>query len=262
MFRERILTQSAILNVMIEAAFKAGRGLVKDFGEIEKLQIDRKGPKDFVSTADRKAEKTIQIILEKARPGYSYLMEESGIQEGTEPDHRWIVDPLDGTTNFLHGLPGFCVSIAYEHKGVLTAGVIFDPLLDEMFWAEKGKGAFLNSQRLQASSRKDLKESLVITGTHGNEAAQKKALARLEILLGHHAIVRCLGSSALSLAYVAAGRTDGYFEDNLKVWDVSAGKVIVEESRGTLSYDVSGHEVSNLVAGPIGVYEKLKTLLL
>lgn len=262
MLRERVLTQSAILNVMIEAALKAGRGLVRDFGEIEKLQVSRKGTNDFVSNADQRAERTIKAVLEKARPGYSHLMEESGTHVGEEPDHRWIVDPLDGTTNFLHGLPGFCVSIAYEHKGAIRAGVIYDPLLDELFWAEKDKGAFLNSQRLRVSGRRDIKEGLFITGVHGGADVKQRFLQCVDKIIDQQGMIRCLGSAALSMAYVAAGRSEGYFEENLKLWDVAAGKIIIEESKGIASYNCPDDmQVPYIIASSVEVHEKLKGLL-
>lgn len=263
MFRERVLTKSPILNVMIEAAFKAGRSLTKDFGEVEKLQVSQKGTNDFVSNADERAEKIIRITLEKARPGFNFLMEESGAHTGEQPDHRWIVDPLDGTTNFLHGLPGFCVSIAYEHKGDIVAGVVYDPLLDELFFAEKGLGAFLNTQRLRVSGRKKTEGSLCVTGFHsyGDEAAKERFLKRMHNMIGAKIIGRGLGSSALSLAYVAAGRVDGYFEESLRLWDVAAGKILVEESRGIIKYSTQGDRVSRLLAAPIDLYEKLDCIL-
>ena len=163
--------RSALINVMTRAAEKAARGLRRDFGEVEQLQVSLKGPGNFVSTADLKAERVLRQELSKARPDYSFLMEESGASSGKDADHRWIVDPLDGTTNFLHGLPHFCISVALERAGDIVAGVVFDPIKDELFWGEKGIGAFLNDRRLRVSSRRQLSQALVATGTPMASAA-------------------------------------------------------------------------------------------
>jgi myo-inositol-1(or 4)-monophosphatase len=233
MLRQRVLTESPILNVMIEAAQKAGRGLVRDFGEIEKLQVSRKGPGDFVSNADKKAERRIEEILLKARPDFSFLMEESGEKKGLDTDNRWIIDPLDGTMNFLHGIPAFAVSIGYEKQGEIVAGVIYDPILDELFWAEKSKGAFMNSERLRVAGRKNIQESLFMTDvTNSNPESKKISLKRQESLLNEGAIIRMLGSTVLGLAYVASGRADGYFGGFVQPWDVAAGIIIVREAGG------------------------------
>src|SRR5690349_20576478 len=196
-------TRSALINVMTGAAYKAARGLRRDFGEVEQLQVSLKGPGNFVSTADHRAEKILRQELQRGRPEYGFLMEESGATAGRDSEHRWIVDPLDGTTNFLHGLPHFCISIALERAGEIVAGVILDPIKDELYWAEKGGGAFLNDRRLRVSSRRKLALALIATGTpyeHG--AGRKRYLRQLDIIMGSVADVRRIGAAALDLAYV------------------------------------------------------------
>ena len=231
--------QSAIVTVMVRAAEKAGRALVRDFGEVEQLQVSRKGPADFVSAADIKAERIVRKELQKARPGYGLLMEESGEIPGQDNDNRWIVDPLDGTTNFLHGLPHFCVSIAMERKGKLIAGVVYDPIKDEVFWAEKGLGAYLGDRRIRVSGRRKLADSLLATGIPflGRQEGEghKVFLAQLERVMEKTSGVRRWGAAALDLAYVAAGRYDGFWETGLSPWDVAAGIVLVREAGGLIS---------------------------
>ena len=222
---------SANLNVMMKTARKAGRGLLKDFTEVEQLQVSTKGPGDFVSRADRQAEETIREELMRARPSYGFLGEEGGETEGADPTRRWIVDPLDGTTNFLHGLPHWAVSMSLEHKGQVVAGVIYDPVKDEMFYAEKGFGAFLNDRRMRVSGRSRMIESLFATGLpFGGRSDLPETLQDLARLLPACAGVRRLGSAALDLAYVAAGRYEGYWERRLHPWDIAAGLVICREA--------------------------------
>jgi len=224
---------SANLNVMIKAARKAGRGLLKDFTEVENLQVSAKGPGDFVSRADRRAEEVIREELLLARPGYGFLGEEGAEIEGEDPTRRWIVDPLDGTTNFLHGLPHWAVSIALEHKGQIVSGVIFDPVKDELFWAEKGEGAWLNESRLRVSGRTKMIESIFATGLpFAGRADLPETIRDLGRLLPACAGVRRFGAASLDLAYVAAGRYDGFWERRLKPWDMAAGLVIVREAGG------------------------------
>ena len=224
---------SANLNVMMKTARKAGRTLLKDFGEVEQLQVSTKGPGDFVSRADKQAEQTIRDDLMQARPTYGFLGEEGTVIEGEDPTRRWIVDPLDGTTNFLHGLPHWAVSIALEHKGQIVAGVIYDPVKDEMFYAEKGQGAWLNESRLRVSGRIRLIESLFATGLpFAGRADLPATLQDLARILPTCAGVRRFGSAALDLAYVAAGRYEGYWERRLHAWDIAAGIVIVREAGG------------------------------
>ena len=224
---------SANLNVMMMAARKAARGLVKDFREVENLQVTSKSAGDFVSRADIRAEEVIREMLMEARPNYGWLGEESEPVEGKDPTRRWIVDPLDGTTNFLHGLPHWGVSIALEHKGELVAGVIYDPAKDEMFFAEKGQGAWMNDQRLRVSDRSRMVEALFATGIpFANRPDLPETLQDLARLLPQTAGVRRWGAAALDLAYVAAGRFGGYWERRLSPWDKAAGILIVREAGG------------------------------
>ncbi|WP_421703369.1 inositol monophosphatase family protein [Aliiroseovarius sp.] len=226
---------SANLNVMIKAARKAGRSLVKDFREVENLQVSMKGAGDFVSRADIAAEKIIREELMEARPNYGWLAEEGGEIEGKDPTRRWIVDPLDGTTNFLHGLPHWAVSIALEHKGEIVAGVVFDAAKDEMFYAEKGAGAWLNESRLRVSGRNRMIESIFATGLpFGGRSDLPATLQDLARLMPACAGVRRWGAAALDMAYVAAGRYDGFWERRLNAWDVAAGIVIVREAGGLI----------------------------
>ena len=229
--------RSALINVMTRAAEKAARGLRRDFGEVEQLQVSLKGPGNFVSTADLKAERVLRQELSKARPDYSFLMEESGASAGKDAEHRWIVDPLDGTTNFLHGLPHFCISIALERAGDIVAGVVYDPIKDELFWGEKGIGSFLNDRRLRVSSRRQLSQALVATGTpYGQRSdGRPRYLRQLDSLMDQVGDIRRMGSAALDLAYVAAGRFDGYWEYGLSAWDIAAGLLLVREAGGYVS---------------------------
>ena len=222
---------SANLNVMMKTARKVGRALLKDFGEVEQLQVSTKGPGDFVTRADRQAEETIRNELMHARPSYGFLGEEGEEIEGEDPTRRWIVDPLDGTTNFLHGLPHWAVSIALEHKGQAVAGVIYDPVKDEMFYAEKGGGAFVNESRLRVSGRHRLIDSIFATGLpFAGRSDLPESLQDLARLLPTCAGVHRFGAASLDLAYVAAGRYDGYWERRLKPWDMAAGLVIAKEA--------------------------------
>ena len=224
---------SPLLNVMIAAARKAGRALARDFGEVENLQVSRKGPADFVSAADLKAEKTLFEELSKSRPGYCFLMEERGAVEGTDKSHTWLVDPLDGTLNFLHGLPHFAVSIGLEREGVLVAGVVYNVARDELFWAEKGQGAYLNNKRLRLASRADMRDALFATGAPFlGKPGHDVFLGEVERVIAQSAGVRRFGAAALDLAYLAAGRFDGFWERGLQPWDVAAGAVLVREAGG------------------------------
>jgi len=226
---------SANLNIMIKAARKAGRALIKDFQEVENLQVSVKGAGDFVSKADITAEKILKDELMHARPTYGWLAEEGGAEEGQDPTRRWIVDPLDGTTNFLHGLPHWAVSIALEHKGKVVAGVIYDPSKDELFFAEKGAGAWMNESRLRVSGRNRMIESIFATGLpFGGRSDLPATLQDLARLLPACAGVRRFGSAALDLAYVAAGRYDGFWERRLNTWDLAAGVIIVQEAGGLI----------------------------
>ncbi|MDE1151255.1 MAG: inositol monophosphatase family protein [Micavibrio sp.] len=232
--------RSANLNVMVEAAEKAGRKLIRDFGEVENLQVSRKGPGDFVSNADLNAEKTIVEMLLKARPNYGFLLEEGGEKPGEDKTFRWIIDPLDGTTNFLHGIPHWCISIALEKDKEIIAGVVYDPIKDEMFYAEKGTGAFVTSKRLRVSARTDLSQSLVAIGgaRFGNKHFETFT-RELEAVTPHVSATRRFGAAALDLCYVAAGRYDGFWERELNAWDVAAGSLIVKEAGGKVT-DMDG----------------------
>ncbi len=256
---------SANVNVMIKAARKAARNLLRDFGEVENLQVSAKGPGDFVSRADTKAEAMIREDLTEARPNYGWLGEESVEVKGTDPTRRWIVDPLDGTTNFLHGMPHWSISIALEHKGEMVAGVIYDPVKDEMFVAEKGAGAYLNDRRLRVSGRKDMLEMIFATGIpFGGRADLPVALRQVAAVSIVSAGVRRYGSAALDLAYVAAGRVDGFWERNLNPWDVAAGLVIVKEAGGLVGPLSDGGDMRStggLVAANANVFEPLTGLL-
>jgi myo-inositol-1(or 4)-monophosphatase len=231
---------SPALNVMTAAARKAGRGLIRDFGEIENLQVSLKGPADFVSTADKRTENQLREELSRARPGYGFLLEEGGVVDGPDKSHRFIIDPIDGTTNFLHGIPHFAISIALEREGQLVSAVVFNPVTDEMYVAEKGQGAFLNDKRLRVSARKKLNESILATGIpwlgRGEHAT---FLAELAAAMSQSAGVRRFGTASLDLAFVASGRFDAYWERGLSPWDVAAGILIVREAGGVVS-DLDG----------------------
>jgi len=222
---------------MIDAARKAARGLARDFGEVTELQVSKKGAADFVSNADLKAEQTLFEILEKARPGYGFLGEERGMIEGTDKTHTWIVDPLDGTTNFLHAIPHFAVNIALQREGEVVAAVTYNPIPHDLFWAEKGKGAFLGAEkRLRVAARRHLDESVLATGVPFlGKPGHAQFLKELHQVSQKVAGVRRVGSAALDLAWVAAGRFDAYWERNLNSWDVAAGVLIVTEAGGKVT---------------------------
>lgn len=221
------------MTVMTDAVMKAARGLKRDFGEIENLQVSRKGPGDFVSAADRKAEAILRESLAKARPGYGFVLEEAGVVEGTDKQHTWHVDPLDGTTNFLHGIPHFCISVGLEREGQMVAGVIYDPAKDELFVAERGKGAYLNNRRLRVSGRIDLPDALIACGAPFiGRPDHPRWLREAGAVMSQTAGLRRQGAAALDLAYVACGRVDAYWERNLNSWDVAAGIAIVREAGG------------------------------
>jgi myo-inositol-1(or 4)-monophosphatase len=234
------MPSSALMNVMVAAVRKAGRSLARDFGEVEQLQVSVKGPANFVSAADHKAEDILYAELSRARHGYGFLMEERGLVEGPDKSHRWIVDPLDGTTNFLHGVPHFAISVGLERDGELVAGVIYNPATNELFTAEKGKGAFVNDRRLRVANRRALADCLVVTGIpHRGRPGHKRFLAECEATMRETAGVRRLGSAALDLAWVAAGRFDAYWEHAIQAWDIAAGILMVREAGGIVT-DVDG----------------------
>ena len=232
--------RSALLNVMIAAVQKAGRGLVRDFGEVEQLQVSRKGPADFVSVADTRAERVLRQELQKARPGFALLMEEAGAIAGTDQQHCWIVDPLDGTLNFLHGIPQFAISVALRYRNDIIAGVVFNPVTDELYWAERGNGAWLHDRRLRVSARRELADSVVGTGIPSPAKQGHPAyLAQLREVMASTAGVRRMGAAALDLAWVASGRYDAFWESHLSPWDVAAGALLVREAGGFVT-DLEG----------------------
>ena len=230
------MAHSALLNVMIAAARKAGRALKRDFGEVEKLQVSMKGPANFVSAADRRAEETLYAELAKARPGYGFLGEEGGVREGADKTHTWIVDPLDGTTNFLHGIPQFAISIGLEREGTMVAGVIYNPANEELFIAERGKGAFLNDQRIRVAARKRLADAVIACGLpHIGRGDIKRGQRETSAVQEKVAGLRRFGAAALDLAWVAAGRLDACWERDLQPWDMAAGLLMVREAGGYVS---------------------------
>ena len=231
------MIRSALMNVMTAAAIKAGRGLKRDFGEVENLVVSLKGTGDFVSAADRKAEKVLFEELSKARPGYGFLMEEGGVIEGADASHRWLIDPLDGTTNFLHGVPIFAVSLALEREGQLVAGVVYNPATDDMYVAEKGQGAWHNNRRLRVTPQSDISNALIACGIpHLGKARQHPRFkAELAAVMARAMGVRRLGAASIDLAFTAAGRFDAYWERDLQPWDIAAGIVLVREAGGIVT---------------------------
>ena len=255
----------AIINIMDGAARKAARSLVHDFNEVEHLQISRKGPADFVSEADRRAENIIQRELSAAHPQFSMIMEEAGHIGDAKAEDQWIVDPLDGTTNFLHAIPHFSISIAHVNKGEILEGIILDPLREEFFWAAKGQGAYLNNTRLRVSARSKLSESILATGIPflGREG-KEEMMAALPLVMEHTAGIRRFGSAALDLAFVAAGRYEGFWEFGLSSWDVAAGILIVREAGGMVS-EIDGRDDplrgGSILATNSSLYDPIKHLL-
>jgi len=221
---------SANLNIMIKASEKASKVLIRDFGELEKLQVSKKGPTDFVSNADIKAEKIIIEELKKARPNYSIISEENGIEKNKDKSNTWIIDPIDGTINFLHGIPHFAISIALQFNNEIVSGLIFDPIKNELFYAEKNNGAFFNNQRIRVSKKNNINECLFAIGKIKNEP---------------DLIYRRSGCAALDMAYVASGRYDGYFQNNLNLWDIAAGIIIIKEAGGIIN-DIDLNNIGNI----------------
>ena len=257
---------SPALNVVVAAAQKAGRRLLRDFGEAEKLQVSAKGPGDFVSQADLMAEETLRLELSRARPGFAFRMEESGTSGDAAWEWRWVVDPLDGTTNFLHGIPHWAISVGIEKRtgadtSEVVAGVIYNPAADEMFWAERGMGAFLNDRRLRVSGRKDLREAVFATGIPFAAIPRKAEFGQiLSRVMPQVAGVRRFGSAALDLAWTAAGRYDGYWELGIHPWDMAAGLVMVREAGG-FATDPEGGDAwpgGDVVAGNPSLHGRLR----
>jgi myo-inositol-1(or 4)-monophosphatase len=255
------MARSALLNVMVQAAMKAGRKLSRDFGEVEHLQVSVKGPGDFVSAADRTAEKIIFEELSYARPEIGFLMEERGVVKGKDPQNRWIVDPLDGTTNFLHGIPVFAISIALEREGQIVAAVVYNPVMDELFTAEKGRGAFMNDRRVRVAGRKDMLQSVFVTGIpHLGRPAHDEFLQQQRRVMLNSAGVRRFGAASIDLCYVAAGRFDGYWETGLAPWDMAAGILIVREAGGLVTDLDDGLDMfgtTTIIAGNEFIRKKL-----
>jgi myo-inositol-1(or 4)-monophosphatase len=259
------MVRSALLNVMLQAARKAGRTLKRDFGEVEHLQVSLKGPANFVTAADRRAEEILYEELAKARPGYGFLGEEGGRREGADKTHRWIVDPLDGTSNFLHGIPQFAISSGLEHDGTIVAGLIYNPANDELFTAERGKGAFLNDQRLRVAGRQRLVDAIFACGLpHHGKGDLSLFRKEFAVVQDKVAGLRRFGAAALDLAWVAAGRLDGYWERNISPWDMAAGLLLVREAGGYVS-DIDGGdamlEKGHIVAGNETMHRELLRLL-
>jgi myo-inositol-1(or 4)-monophosphatase len=267
--RKSLAIRSATITVMIRAVFAAAKSLRRDFGEVEQLQVSEKGPGDFVSRADIQAERTLRKELERTRPEYGFLGEEGGETKG-DGRNRWIADPLDGTTNFLHGVPHFAISLALEREGEIIAGVIYQPISDELFWAEKGNGAYIDtpnarSRRLRVSGRKELARAIVGTGIpHIARGDHPSYLGKLEAVMGKTAGVRSWGSAALNLAFLAAGRYDAFFEYGLAPWDVAAGVLLVREAGGLIN-EISGapHMLasSSILATNFGLRDPMVALL-
>ena len=235
---------SANLNVMIKASEKASKILIRDFGEIEKLQVSKKGPSDFVTNSDLKAEKIIIEELKKARPNYSIISEENGTEKNKDKNNTWIIDPIDGTVNFLHGIPHFAISIALKSNDEIVSGLVFDPIKNEMFFAEKENGAFFNNQRIRVSKKNELNNCLFVTG---GKIKQEPDLS-----------YRKSGCAALDMAYVAAGRYDGYFQNNLNLWDIAAGIILIKEAGGVLNkIDLSVNKNIKIIASSTDINSKL-----
>ncbi|MFN9250410.1 MAG: inositol monophosphatase family protein [Brevundimonas sp.] len=261
---------SALLQVMIEAVRRTARPIMRDFGEVSQLQVSRKGPGDFVTAADVKAEQTLFELLIKACPGYGFLGEERGLVEGTDKTHTWIVDPIDGTTNFMHAMPHFAITVALERthpdsSAEIVAGVTYNPILNEMFWAEKGKGCYLNDTRIRVAGRKDLSESLIATGLPFiGKTGHAQAIKDLHAMGQRVAGIRRLGSAALDFAWVAAGRYDAYYERNLKPWDVAAGLLFVTEAGGvvtTIDGEGEARSGASILAANADLHPQLKRVL-
>ena len=254
------------LNIIFKACMKASRSLIRDFGEIENLQVSSKGPGDFVTSADKRTEKIIIGELQKAYPEYGIITEESGIRNKSNFKNRWIIDPIDGTMNFLNGVPQFAISIGYEENNEIKCGAIFNPIMNEMFCAEKGNGAYLNNSRIRVSNKKKLNDALLVTG--GPKQASKikdKIFSEYINISKNVSNVRKYGSAALDMAYVACGRFDGYWQRELNYWDIAAGIVILKEAGGFVEFFEEDTEIplkKNIIASNANIYEDLTNLLL
>jgi|TARA_B110000967_G_scaffold181442_1_gene198577 myo-inositol-1(or 4)-monophosphatase len=254
------------INLITKACMKASRSLIRDFGEIENLQVSSKGPGDFVSSADRRTEKIIIEELQRAHPEYGIITEESGTINKSNVKNRWIIDPIDGTMNFLNGVPQFAISIAYEEDNEIKCGVIFNPIMNEMFCAEKGNGAYLNNSRIRVSKKKNIKDALLVTG--GPKQASKikdKIFSEYINVSNNVSNIRKFGSAALDMAYVACGRFDGYWQRELNYWDIAAGIVILKEAGGFIEFfeeDTNSPLKKNILASNSDIHDELKELIL
>ena len=260
------MIRSALMNVMTAAVLKAGKGLKRDLGEIENLQVSVKGPGDFVTAADRRSEKTLFEELSRVRPGYGFVMEEGGSVEGSDKSHTWHIDPLDGTTNFLHGLPIFAISVGLEREGQLVAGVIYNPATDDMYFTERGQGAFHNNRRLRVAARRDIAEALVGCGIPalGRAALHPRFKQEMAEVMARAGVLRRLGAAALDLAYVAAGNQDIYWERGIRSWDVAAGALLVREAGGFVSTADGGDDLlgaGSILAGNETMHRALLDIL-
>ncbi len=253
------------MNVMTAAARKAGRALARDFGEVEQLQVSQKGPANFVTAADQRSEEILHQELARTRPGYCFLFEERGVVEGADKSHRWIIDPLDGTTNFLHGIPLFAISMALERDGEIVAGLIYNPASGELFTAERGGGAFLNDRRIRVAARQEMGDCVIATGIpHRGRPDHELFLKECADVMPQVAGIRRCGAAALDLAWVAAGRFDGFWERNLNPWDIAAGAIMVREAGGFVS-DTDGRQkwlaTGDIIAGNEVVSRELTKIL-
>lgn len=258
----RFTTRSALVNVITVAIEKASKSLIRDFGELEHLQVSRKGLGDFVSAADRRSESILIAELQKARPAFGFLTEESGIIEGKDTNQRWIIDPLDGTTNFLHGIPHFAITVALQMGNQIVAGVTYDPIKDEMFWAEKGKGAFLNQRRIRVSARRQLEDAVIGFGVPYDDQQRDRHQKRMNALDSKVAALRHMGAYSLDLAYVACGRFDAFFADSMNLWDYAAGLLFAQEAGGmvtTLQGDQDVIEKGSILAANHDIHKGLLT---
>jgi myo-inositol-1(or 4)-monophosphatase len=255
------------INIITKACMKASRPLIRDFGEIENLQVSSKGPGDFVTSADKRTEKIIIEELQKAHPDYGIITEESGIINKANTNNRWIIDPIDGTTNFLNGIPQFAISIGYEEENEIKCGVIFDPIKNEMFCAEKGNGAYLNNSRIRVSNKKKLKDALLVTGGPRQSSKIKEEIFSEFIKVSNNILspVRKFGSAALDVAYVACGRFDGYWQRELNYWDIAAGIIILKEAGGFVNFFEKDNEAPlkrNILASNSNIHDELSNLIL
>ena len=253
------------INLIIRACKKASRSLIRDFGEIENLQVSAKGPGDFVSSADKRTEKILIEELQKAHPEFGIITEETGIINKSNTQNRWIIDPIDGTMNFLNGVPQFAISIGYEENNEIKCGVIFNPITNEMFAAEKGNGAYLNNSRIRVSNKKNVKDSLLVTGGPKQASKIKEQIFSEYIHLSKNASnIRKFGSAALDMAYVACGRFDGYWQREINYWDIAAGIIIVKEAGGFVEFfeqTTNTHLKMNILASNASIHEALKDLI-